>query len=41
MSHISVLERAGFKRIAVKVNDRGNGVDTVYFGRAARDDCNG
>jgi len=29
--HIRILEKFGFRLLCRKVNDRGNGIDTVYF----------
>ena len=34
-AHIRILEKYGFRALAVLPNHRGNGIDTVYFHRAA------
>ena len=34
-AHIAILQKFGFREIHRIPNDRGNGIDTVYFGRAA------
>ena len=33
-SHIHVLDKRGYERLKVLQDDRGNGVDTIYFGKA-------
>ena len=33
MAHISILQKFGFGEIARLANDRGEGIDTVYFGK--------
>lgn len=35
VAHIAVLDRLGFDLVAREVNDRGPGIDTVYYARAA------
>ena len=34
-AHISILSRFGFSEVARIANDRAEGIDTVYFGRAS------
>ena len=36
IAHIKILEKYGFKVIQVIKNDRGNGIDTIYFKKACK-----